>query len=118
MKKIVCLLLVAVMFVTFCACGNNDTDTTTTTVSSYEQALIGTWNRANSDIVLELKADNKGTQTQKSIATNLYWEADADGIVLKTNMVGENVKTPYTLDGDTLTIQNVDGTKVVYTRVK
>ncbi len=121
MKKIVCLLLVALMFVSFCACGSEDTDSTTTTTaaaSDYEQALMGKWSRNNSDIVMELSADNKGSFTQKGIITSLYWEADASGIVLKTNMVGENVKLSYTLDGDTLTVQNEDGTKVVYKKVK
>ena len=120
MKKIVCLLMVALMLVCFCACGNGgDSDTTTTTViSDVEKALIGKWNRNNSDIVLELMENNKGTQTQKGISTNVYWEADADGIVLKTNMVAENVKMEYTLEGDTLTIKNTDGTKVVYTRAQ
>ena len=119
MKKIVCLLLVALMFVSFCACGSEDTTTTTTVASSdYEQALMGKWSRNNSDIVMELSADNKGSFTQKGIITSLYWEADASGIVLKTNMVGENVKLPYTLDGDTLTVQNEDGTKVVYIKIK
>ncbi len=111
-------MIVMTLAFSLCACGDDGEDQTTTLVNSYEQLLCGIWKRNNSDIMLTLNEDKTGTQKQKGIAVKLYWEADADTILIKDNMVGEKTGTPYTLDGNTLTISNEDGTKTTYTRVK
>lgn len=119
MKKVIGLIMVVLALVSLCACSGTGDDTETTTqVSQYEQVLYGDWKRENSDIVITLASGNSGKQTQGSLSINLYWEADAETILIKTNMVGEQKGVPYTLDGDTLTLNNEDGTKTVYTKVK
>jgi hypothetical protein len=80
-------------------------------------SLYGEWKRKNSDIIIMLTSNNYDTQKQKGLVVSIYWEADANTILMKTNMVGEAKALPYTLDAKTLTIHNTDGSKTVYTRL-
>lgn len=122
MKKIISLIFVVLVLASLCACSSTeDGEQTTTTAAadtSYEQRLYGEWKRENSDIVMMLSANHKGAEKQKGLSTTLYWEADADNIVIKKNMVGEAEAVPYTLESNTLTIHNSNGTTVVYKKIK
>lgn len=120
MKKIVCLIFAILMLASFCACSGTDEETTTiaTTENQYELSLYGEWKRENSNITVVLTSGNYGTQKQGGLTTNLYWEADAKTILIKTNQVGDGEPLQYLLEPTTLTIYNANGTKTVYKRVK
>ena len=120
MKKIFSLIFVVLVIASLCACSGKGDETTTTTVpdNHYEQSLYGEWKRENSDVVMTLTSNHYGTQKQRGLATNLHWEADAEKILIKKNIVGEEEWLPYLLEPDTLTIYNSNGTKTVYKRVK
>ena len=119
MKKILSLAFVVIMLFSLCACNKgSDTEASTTQEKNYyEMSLYGEWKRQNSDIVIMLTSGNYGTQKQKGLTVSIYWEADANTILLKTNMVGETKALPYTLDSKTLVIHNLDGSKTIYTRL-
>ncbi len=121
MKKIISLIFVVLMLASLCACSGKGDDEQTTTTSPntyYEQRLYGEWKRENSDVVMMLTSNNYGTKKQGGLTVSLYWEADAEKILIKENQVGEEEGLPYLLEPNTLTIYNTNGTKTVYTRAK
>lgn len=120
MKKIICIIFVIVTLFTLCACsGSEDVESTSaTTKNYYEMSLYGEWKRENSDVVMVLTSNNFGTQKQRGLTTNIYWEADGERILIKKNQLSEEEGLPYLLEPNTLTIYNPNGTKTVYKRVK
>lgn len=120
MKKIISLLFAVLMLASLFGCSKAEEIETTiaTTGNYYEQCLYGEWKRENSNIVMVLTSGNYGTEKQGKITKEIYWEADAEKIMIKKNQVGETEALPYMLEPTTLTIYNPNGTKTVYKRVK
>lgn len=120
MKKIVSLMFVILIMFSLCACSGSDDEQYTTTSPNifYEQCIYGEWKRENSDVVMMLTSGNYGTKKQRGLTTSLYWEADAEKILIKENQLSNEEGLPYTLEADKLTIHNANGTKTVYRRVK
>ncbi len=120
MKKIIGLIFIALTLASLCACSSTEEVVTTVapTENQYELRLYGEWKRESSNIVMVLTSNNYGTQKQGGLTTNLYWEADAETILIKKNKVGDETALPYLLEPDTLTIYHPNGTKTVYKRVK
>lgn len=120
MKKIVSFVFVVLMLASLFGCSKTEETVTTVapTENYYEQCLYGEWKRENSNITMVLTSGNYGTENQGKITRELYWEADAEKIMIRKNQVGETEALPYLLEPTTLTIYNTNGTKTVYKRVK
>jgi len=121
MKKIISLVFAVFMLASLCACSDKVEEKQTTTTSPntfYEQRIYGEWKRENSDVVMMLTSDNYGTKKQKGLIISLYWEADAEKILIKEDQLSEDEALPYLLEPDTLTIYHPNGVRTVYKRVK
>lgn len=121
MKKIISLMFAVLMLASLCACSGKESEEQTSTTSPntyYEQRIYGEWKRENSDVVMMLTSNNYGTKKQRGLTISLYWEADAEKILIKENQVSEDEALPYLLEPDTLTIYHSNGTRTVYKRVK
>ena len=94
MKKILALLLVAVMCLSFVACGgvsNNESNNDTTQTDEIDLEIIGTWKTdpAFNDYVLIISKDHTGNLSESNKTETLTWTYDDETHILtltKDNM--------------------------------
>ncbi|MBQ7647261.1 MAG: hypothetical protein IJS94_08340 [Clostridia bacterium] len=115
-SKVLALIMIAAMLLTFAACGaaKNDkpADTTAAPVSN-GSPLVGTWESNEAEgVVYTFNGDGTGTLKGDGYSMTLNYTDNGTSIDVSYNG-GDEVQTQdYTINGDVLTLAGIGYTKV------
>ena len=106
-KKLLILLALTLILISFAACGG-----------SGEGTLVGTWSTDGApDALFIFNEDGTGELDSGIAVLEFDWTADGNSLTLVNNDEGVHDEMEFEVDGDTLTLSTAVGTIRTYTRV-
>lgn len=116
MKKLIALLLAAVLLVSLCACSDSGTDKEKDDGKKETVTIVGTWEYSAMSAAYVFNED--GTGAYRFGETEMPFTYEDDGTTLK--ILYENSTSPnefkYTIKGNTLSIEDSFGSITEYTK--
>lgn len=109
LKKIMALMLVSVLMVAVCGCG--------------DETLTGTWTGKmdnDTSVKYSFQDDGIGTYTEGEIALNTSYKTEGDQLTLSIAFLGQTREETYTykIKGNTMTLTSTDGETITLTKDK
>lgn len=101
-----CLVIVMITF-SLSACG-------------VDKKFVGTWKEEGSSSVMVLASDGTGSINEDGISGSVNWSVENNKLFLTVSLCGlsETMECTYEFSGDTMTLNELDGTTYVYHKSK